>query len=732
MDKAKKAERWEDYDKLQMQRDSLSAGAAGFKKDAQSLFSDPRYHTQTASGGVSGIKMDKEQAAIFEGLTDSIKKLTAKYDEQIGRNELKEAGETLGQLQQKYKEYNKEVAAATAPTGMQVAQNAVKAVGIGQIANAINDGFARWISTLDRSGIVNQYGSGDILGGRIAEERRQADLWGGAAQSGLGIAGTAFGATPWGLATGGPLVWGTVGAGLGKLTDSLLHIEPNKDATEAAYAGLWQNRSGEAMELAAVMGSANDVREAFKTAADSAAKFGYSAEEGMDALKQTAQQGLSGGDAVAVTERAFDFERRTGADRGTLLGISSMSARYGAGDALGAGWAGLQASGMKAGQYNEYLRAMQRVMEDGISKGFVRSSDQVVSSLTMLAQMTGKNPLWQGENGARRLMEMNAGLEGATGLASASDILAFRGAQNVLENDRDGKLWNSIANVDGKEGADIKRSGSYIDAMILMERGLNSDTFGEIMKLNSHAEGGDRSAVIERMRQQFSLNYTNSAMLYDQWDRQTEHGTREMPKENAQALVNAYGKEPPSANSPELEAAKKIEEIKNILTATGQEYWDKQMKELPGEFAKAMQEYNAAKTVAGTPTKTNAGIVSNAAEQLKYQVLDGIKIGTVSRKTDQMFDQTFGSKADREAYRTVNSIFSTALTSNDAGEREMAGVFYDTIGALTNKQGIKEFNSNDTWNRLGEANDIRSMIRILTEILEETRKNGNVNFLVEG
>ncbi|MDR1232144.1 MAG: hypothetical protein LBK61_12195, partial [Spirochaetaceae bacterium] len=329
MKKAKKEKNWDDYARLQMQRDSLTTSAAGFKKDTQSLFSDPRYHTQTASGGLSGIKMDKEQAAIFEDLTDSIKKLTAKYDDQMERGQYKEAGETFKELDQKYKEYHEEVAYATAPDGIQSLQNAAKAVGIGQIANAINDGFSRWVSTLDRSGIVNQYGSGDILGGRIAEERREADLRGGIAQSGLGIAGTALGSLIGGQ--GGALVGGTVGAAGGKAIDSVLHIGPNKDATEAAYAGLWQNRSSEAMELAAVMGSANDVREAFKTAADSAARFGYSAEEGMDAMKQAAQQGLSGEDAAAVTEQVFDFERRTGADRGTLLGLSTMSARYGAG-----------------------------------------------------------------------------------------------------------------------------------------------------------------------------------------------------------------------------------------------------------------------------------------------------------------------------------------------------------------------------------------------------------------
>jgi hypothetical protein len=562
MKDAKKEKNWELFDKLQMQRDSLSASAAGFKKDTNNLFNDPRYHTETASGAPA-IKMDKEQVATFESLTDSIKKLTAKYDEQIGKNEIKEAENTFWQLQQKYKEYNKEVSSVTAPvTGPgQRMQDAVKSIGINQVASAINDGFSRWVGSLDRSGIVNQYGSGDILGGRISEERRKADLWGGLAQGGLGLAGTIAGA----FLPGGPLVWGSLGTAIGKAIDTGAHAGPNKDATDAAYAGLWQNRSGQAMELAAVMGSVNDVRGAFKSAADAAAEFGYSAEEGMDALKQAAQQGLSGEEMRAVVNQSFDYERRTGADRGTLQGLSTMSARYGAGDALGMGWAGLQASGMKQGQYNEYLRAMQRAMEDGISKGFIRSSEQVVQNLTMLSQITGNNPLWQGENGARRLSEMNTGLEGTTGLSSTADILSFRAARNVLASQ-------------GRPEAD------YTDVMMEIEKGLTPALFKELMMLNSRSEGGSRTGIVELMRKEFGLNYINARQLYDGYD---------AGKEYTQAELDQYKNlPPPAARSPELDAAKQIEEIKNILSETGQVYWDKQLSKIYDELVKATQKYN--------------------------------------------------------------------------------------------------------------------------------------------
>jgi hypothetical protein len=463
----------------------------------------------------------------------------------------------------------------------------------------------------------------------------------------------------------------------------------------------------------------------------------------MEAMKEAARQGLSGKEAADMAGNVFDYERRTGADRSTLMGISTMAARYGAGDALGAGWQGLQASGMKQGQYNEYLRAMQRVMEDGISKGFSKSAKEIAGDLTFIKEMSGGSELWKGEQGQQRLSQMSAGLEASTGLASSSDILAFRGAQNVIKG-MDDEGWKKITDLDKNGTSDIKRSGSYIDAMILMERGLNADTFSEIMKLNDNAEGGDRSAVVERMRQQFGLNYTNSAMLYDQWAQQTDYGTKEMSTEDAQALVDTYGKKPPPANNPELEVAKITQEIRNIYTQSGMIHWDKTISDLQDELLRAIQEYKDLanegtptpveetlgnlEAVATNPLSTGDDILSARNAAIEAQVAEGKMMGTVKNKTKMMFDEWFGSSEDKEAYRNVNSIFSTALSSRDTGEREAAIQFANIIGSMkeTEKGAIEKYNNNDTWNHLGSAVDIHGLISAL-ERLTEKMEDVNIN-----
>jgi hypothetical protein len=321
----------------------------------------------------------------------------------------------------------------------------------------------------------------------------------------------------------------------------------------------------------------------------------------MEAMKEAARQGLGGQEAADITSRVFDYERRTGADRGTLTGISTMSARYGAGDALGMGWAGMQASGMKPGQYNEYLRAMQRVMEEGISKGFIRSSEQVVENLTMLAQMTNNDPLWQGENGARRLSEMNAGLEGATGLSSTSDILAFRAAREIAGGD------------------------SYIDAMKVLEGGLTPDLFKKYMSLTSGAESGGREGIVERLRQTFGLNYTSADKLYKAWENPEIRA--KLNDESLKAIINNNKNEPPPPNSPELEAAKITEAIKNWWTQTGISHWDANFPTtLVQELAKAIREYNQEtgndEPVPGLPTKKpvdTSGMPPDEAVQVRQR-----------------------------------------------------------------------------------------------------------------
>jgi alkylhydroperoxidase/carboxymuconolactone decarboxylase family protein YurZ len=731
---------------LYVAKQKMMTTSEGFDRDIKALTKNPMYQ-QVMNKQMSGQALSKGEELFMKRLDASAaatKKLTETIQEAIKAGNTEDILKQTTDLSVQARDFHKVAAGIDNKTeGQGGTENVLKTIGLNQIAGHFNDALSSIVNSLDRSAIVNQYGSGDIMGGRISEKRRQTDLIGGLLQTGLTVGGSVLGGVLFG--PGGAIAGGSAGNAAGQALNTLAHAPANLEATEAAYAGLWQNRSGQAMELAAIMGDPSKVRDAFKTAADAAAEFGYSAEEGMDAMKQAAQQGLSGEETRAVLNQSFDIERRTGADRETILGISTMAARYGAGDALGTGWQGLQASGMKPGQYNEYLRAMQRVMEDGISKGFIRSSEQVAQNLTMLSQMTDNNALWQGENGAQRLMEMNSGLERATALASSSDILAYRGAQQVVKDMSDDDWKKMVGDANGDNMADIKRSGSYIDAMILMEKGLNTDTFSEIMRLNNSAEGGDRSAVVERMKQQFGLNYFNSAMLYDQWAVKTENGTKEMSSEDTKKLLDLYGKTPPPPDSPELEAAKTTEAIKNWWTQTGISHWDDNFpKTLAEEIAKAVQEYNK-KTGSNVPVPKPEELFPSIDHGAPLTLSDARAAVEEAQSNLDALKQERGGRMARglgstEASKALNEAKAAEITlreeiNNMLINQQGTGLFTSDRNTRSKNDDEKAFsrlaayeNQPEAFQRVDEVFDI---IRSLTpEQIQRANQSNSINYII--
>jgi hypothetical protein len=587
MKKAESEGRYDDYGKLAYEKERLQGKTSSFEQNIQAFANNPRFQSTNANGQ-QVFKVDQEYASLIKAQTEAMKRLTAEYETAIRKGDIDAARAISPQIEQQQDEFRKIVEQSNAPAANRGMSNAVHAIGLHQIAGAINEGFSRYVTSLDRSGIVSQYGSGDVLGGRVSEQRRQANLWGGVAQAGLGLGGTVLGFLLGG--PGGAMVGGALGSAGGSAISNLLQKDVNKAATEAAYAGLWNQRSAGAMELAALQGAPNRVREAFDVAARAAEQFGFSAEEGMEAMKQAAQQGLDG----SIAHQIFQYERSTGADRGTMTSLATMSARFGGGDALGVGYAGLQASGMRPGQYNEYLRAMQRVMEDGISKGFIRSSDQVARNLTMLAQLTNNSPFWQGEQGARRLMDMNAGLEQATALQSTSDIIAFRAARTIAER-RNGQ-----------------QPVSYIEAQKILEQGLTPELFKEYMSLTHAAEGGSREGIIERMRQTFGLNYTTADQLFNAWD----GNNLIMSDEQLQAILDRQNIIPQS-DSKELRAAIETQSIANWWTRTGQTYWDRSLGHLREELVKAIREYNRE---TGSNIPLPLSLNGQAGERIPYAI----------------------------------------------------------------------------------------------------------------
>jgi hypothetical protein len=450
-----------------------------------------------------------------------------------------------------------------------------------------------------------------------------------------------------------------------------------------------------------------------------------------------------------------------------------MSARYGAGDALGVGWAGMQASGMKEGQYGEYLRAMQRVMEEGISKGFSKSAKEIAGDLTFIQGLGGGSELWKGERGQQRLSEMNAGLAGTTGLQSTTDIVAFRAAQNVLKKwEEQGiadKKWAEMVGTDKDGNPLVQQSGSYHDPLIMLERGLTSDLLNELMMMTGKIEEGSRDEIINRLMQTFNIDNYKGAVISDQWKKITNNGEDLTSSEDTQALIDKYTKAPPPPDNDEFGVAKNIEEIKNLWTNAGMLKWDENFpKAILDELEKARQglpgapketpidmsptdavkfweqEYDEAEISGDSNRMAHAHLnllrareiamnpgLADVLDKDKRDYQDAEARSIVRTQTGRMFDENIGSREDKEGHRKSNSMFDVALSSEDSGERDAAIEFSRMLGSINNKKLLEVYNKNDKWNELGSANDIYGMISILQGILDATKDNGNINIIYE-
>lgn len=291
---------------------------------------------------------------------------------------------------------------------------------------------------------------------------------------------------------------GGIVAGLGLATNFISRLVEGKgnaaDSEAAAYMGNFDAKYG-ASRVFGNMGEDMDknatyANNLYASAAAMAKDTGLSTNDFLQIMTQAASYGVTDDVASQMARQAGLWTQATGADTNALMELQGTAERYGLGaDAIGAAYGGLRASGMQKGQFNEFLQGLQSVIEDGISNGFVTSTEDVARNLTMFARLSDNNPLWQGQNGARMFTQMNNNLAQATSLSDTNSALVFSA---------------------------LHKGGSYVDTMEAIEKGLNDkDAFGKIFSTLMQSEGGNYEGVIERLRATYGLNYTQAKQVYN-------------------------------------------------------------------------------------------------------------------------------------------------------------------------------------------------------------------------
>lgn len=345
----------------------------------------------------------------------------------------------------------------------------------------------------------------------------------------------------------------------------------------------WEKVMEPAMKVGAMLndtaasledGSAK-IRSAFSQAAGSANKFGYSATEGLQVVEDLARYGAKEESGIYdIEEDVFSFERGTGASRSNLTKLAGSQFRYtGETQALETAYGGVKASGMEKGQFDEFLVSIQRVFEDGVSKGIIKGADEIAGNLSFLSRVSGGNPLWQGENAAQKITQMSNATAGATSLSNVTDILSYRAAAGMADNYLVGDKDNNEVS-DWKDKFGSERGNDYVDNMLILEGGFSSSLLKAQRDKVTDVEGEDnRTGIIERYRSMFGLNYTGSAQLHEMIKGKDDEWFKD---EKNMATVVALTQNP-EFKSNEVKMLSLTEEIATNMATIGQKFMGAKM-----------------------------------------------------------------------------------------------------------------------------------------------------------
>lgn len=290
---------------------------------------------------------------------------------------------------------------------------------------------------------------------------------------------------------------GPVGMGIAAVGTVVAGTAVVVDALSKQY----ENFLPAVMDTTAAMGDLKDnmydtsasFRENMKAAGESANKFGYDLDQGLAIFQALAKGGISGGRVAGESTELMSYARGFGVSPGNLTNAQILANRYSQGNVLGLAAGGTQMSGIGAGRYEEYLTALTGTFEEALSRGVVKGFDEISATMNFFS---GLGETWKGALGQQRIQQLNQSFTGATSLQSESDVLMYRAAGQVA----------------GSRGGG---TGTYLDAMLELEKGITPELFKAFGEQVESMTGGNRLDMVEMFREAFNTNYQTSLDLID-------------------------------------------------------------------------------------------------------------------------------------------------------------------------------------------------------------------------
>lgn len=424
---------------------------------------------------------------------------------------------------------------------------------------------------------------GDYFGSEIAKNNRTAGAINASTSfipAITGIMGAIF-AGPMGVmigASAGKAVQGAIDSVVGTATENKnVHLEEQQLLSESYKARLKLTD-----ESLAMYGGENIIKNSARANAGisnsiTSSFLGKSKNTGMDLdefqslANEFSRYGISdhfkAGDLARATALTQAF---TGADASNFLGIQSRLGKSSGGaiDSMNTAYSAAISSGLGKGQFSEFLAGLERAVEDGISEGFIRSSDDISKTMVMFSKLSGNDPTLQGEYGFKMLRQMEGGLKNATNLSSTSHLLAFQALRGLNT---------------GKQGAEFIEGQDALNTLAFMESGLDTNKFTAISKRFSAQYGDDTMEKILAIKDLYGVNY-NGAMKISRLQDRAAAGDYVSNDEIKKVMAN------PEFNTDQKNMVNHLNAIKENTSILGEGAFRKYLEGLAGIDDKYREE----------------------------------------------------------------------------------------------------------------------------------------------
>lgn len=279
-------------------------------------------------------------------------------------------------------------------------------------------------------------------------------------------------------------------------------------------------------------------------------------------------------EAGRIAETTAQWAYKTGGDVNQFANLAGIMSRYGGSTNVADDFNHLvsagYASGLNDSQIPEFLSGIQKVMEDGIAKGFSRSATEVADTMLMFSKLSGNNAFWQGEQGAKLINQASAGLAGATAMSKTTDLIAFGAISRAFSTPE--LMKEALGN-----NKDLYMGGSsYVNEMMILEQGLNKGNFDVLMG-GIYGSTADDKQRVERIRSTFGLNYTGARRVQNLYDKyQNKEYDANFEKE-----LSAITDSPENQND-ETAYRKSVNKIAEALQTMGQPVFNLELKAMDG------------------------------------------------------------------------------------------------------------------------------------------------------